>query len=364
MPRVVIHHHLGYSTFLRARGELNKNKRARISTKLQVQPRKSIFVDSACYSRLVDVADSSPARTPGLPERTLSMSQLVAYNMSVFRKAAGLSQQELGERVGGWSATSVSAAERSWDSKRIKVFDADDIAKIADALSVPLIALFLPPEDHGTAVRYVLSSPDPHDKDLKHLLDLILTWPDSDSPGMREFRRRLMAAGLSRPVQLLDQGTRQLLGKIDRQAGERQDREAAAAVDAEHAAVGARARSAALERQERERHREAVRALIQTQAELERRIDDLRAYERDCRTRLQAFLEGQLLGLATPVLRPQAELAIKEIYRQAASAPGASMSVILLRADGTYDMTQLPGGTEDGAQQHEDTHSPEEGSMP
>src|SRR5581483_882884 len=113
------------------------------------------------------------------------MSQLVAYNMSAFRKAAGLSQQELGERVGGWSAASVSAAERSWDSRRIKVFDADDIAKIADALG----------------------------------------------------------------VQLIDQGARQLLDKIDRRAGERQDREAAASREAERAAVGARARSAALERQ-------------------------------------------------------------------------------------------------------------------
>jgi transcriptional regulator with XRE-family HTH domain len=278
------------------------------------------------------------------------MSQLVAYNMSVFRKAARLSQQELGERVGGWSATSVSAAERSWDSKRIKVFDADDIAKIADALSVPLIALFLPPEDHGTAVRYVLSSPGPHDKDLKHLLDLILTWPDSDSPGMREFRRRLLAAGLSRPVQLLDQGTRQLLDKIDRRAGERQDREAAVSREAE------------LERQERERHRRAVRALMLAQAELERRIDELRAYERDYRTRLQAFLEGQILGLAKPELRPQAERTIEEIRRRAASTPGPSMSVILLGGDGMYDMIQLPGSAQDDARQHEDIHPPEEDS--
>jgi transcriptional regulator with XRE-family HTH domain len=331
---------------------------------LQEQPRNLIFVDSACYSRLVDVADSPAARTPGLPERTLTMSQLVAYNMGAFRKAAGLSQQELGERVGGWSAASVSAAERSWDSRRIKVFDADDIAKIADALGVPLIALFLPPEDHGTAVRYVFSKPDSHDNDLKHLLDMILTWPDSDSPGMREFRRRLMAAGLSRPVQLLDQGTRQLLSKIDRRAGERQNREAAASQEAERAAVGARARSAALERQERDRHRQAVRALIQAQAQLERRIDDLRAYERDYRTRLQAFLEGQLLGLAKPELRPQAERTIEEIRQQAASTPGPSMSVILLRNDGMYEMIQLPGGTEDGTQQHEDTHPPEEDSSP
>ena len=301
----------------------------------------------------MDVADSPAARTPGrLPERALTMSQLVAYNMSVFRKASGLSQQELGERLGGWSATSVSAAERSWESKRIKVFDADDIVKIADALSVPLIALFLPPEDHGTAVRYVLSSPDRRDKDLKHLLDMILTWPDSDSPSMQEFRRRLMAAGLSRPVQLLDPGTRQLLERVDRRAGERQDREAAASVEAE------------LERQERERHRQAVRALIQAQEELERRIDDLRVYERDYRTRLQGFLEGQLLGLATPGLRPQAERIIEEVRRQAASTPGPSMRAILLRSDGMYDMIQLPGGTEDDAQQHEDTHPSEEDSPP
>ena len=83
------------------------------------------------------------------------MSQLVAYNMAFFRKAAGIDQQDFGQLV-GWSAASVSAAERSWDSKRVKKFDADEITQIAAVLGLPLTAMFLPPEDHGTAVHYVI----------------------------------------------------------------------------------------------------------------------------------------------------------------------------------------------------------------
>ena len=85
----------------------------------------------------------------------MTVNQLVAYNMAFFRKAAGLGQQEFGEPL-GWSVASVSAAERSWDGKRVKKFDADELVQIAAVLGVPLAALYLPPEDHGTAVRYVL----------------------------------------------------------------------------------------------------------------------------------------------------------------------------------------------------------------
>lgn len=73
-------------------------------------------------------------------------NQVVAWNMARYRKAAGLSQAELGKRLGGWSAVSVSAAERSWDGKRIRKFDADELIAVASALGVPVFALFLPPD--------------------------------------------------------------------------------------------------------------------------------------------------------------------------------------------------------------------------
>jgi hypothetical protein len=94
-----------------------------------------------------------------------------SYNMAFFRKAAGLGQQEFGAPL-GWSVASVSAAERSWDGKRVKKFDADELVLIAAVLGVPLAALYLPPEDHGTAVRYVLRLAGTEVKDLDELLPL------------------------------------------------------------------------------------------------------------------------------------------------------------------------------------------------
>jgi DivIVA domain-containing protein len=59
----------------------------------------------------------------------------------------------------------------------------------------------------------------------------------------------------------------------------------------------ARARAEALERDAQERHRQAMGSLVQSREELERRVDDLRAFEREYRSRLKAYLEGQLRDL-------------------------------------------------------------------
>lgn len=59
----------------------------------------------------------------------------------------------------------------------------------------------------------------------------------------------------------------------------------------------ARGRAEALERDAQERHRQAMGSLVQSREELERRVDDLRAFEREYRSRLKAYLEGQLRDL-------------------------------------------------------------------
>ena len=103
------------------------------------------------------VTDSEP------PAPHVTVNQLVAYNMASFRKAAGITQETMGEMLGGWSAASVSAAERSWDGKRIKRFDADEIVRIAWVLGVPLVALFLPPPDDEEthfAIGQTVMNPD------------------------------------------------------------------------------------------------------------------------------------------------------------------------------------------------------------
>jgi DivIVA domain-containing protein len=63
----------------------------------------------------------------------------------------------------------------------------------------------------------------------------------------------------------------------------------------------ARARAESLERDAQERHRQAMGSLVQSREELERRVDDLRAFEREYRSRLKAYLEGQLRDLEAGV---------------------------------------------------------------
>jgi transcriptional regulator with XRE-family HTH domain len=74
----------------------------------------------------------------------MTLNQVVAANVTLYRKAAGLTQRELGEMV-GWSSVSVSEAERSRDGRLHREFDAAEIGSLALALGVPLVALFLPP---------------------------------------------------------------------------------------------------------------------------------------------------------------------------------------------------------------------------
>ncbi|MEU9839717.1 hypothetical protein AB0C69_10905, partial [Actinomadura sp. NPDC048032] len=72
--------------------------------------------------------DRSWDRLPGkaygeLPAAAITLNQLVAYNMAYFRKAAGLTQEDLGKLLRGWTQkpwgkAAVSAAERAWDGKR------------------------------------------------------------------------------------------------------------------------------------------------------------------------------------------------------------------------------------------------------
>ena len=70
---------------------------------------------------------------------------------------------------------------------------------------------------------------------------------------------------------------------------------------AEQITGDARARAECLERDAQERHRQAMGSLVQQREELERRVDDLRAFEREYRSRLKAYLEGQLRDLEAGV---------------------------------------------------------------
>jgi len=147
--------------------------------------------------------------------------------------------------------------------------------------------------------------------------------PDMMAPESREPERRqpepVMMGGMphiednmdtaARVLSLAQQTADQAIADARREADEtlgRARREAdevltKARRQAEQITGDARARAESLERDAQERHRQAMGSLVQQREELERRVDDLRAFEREYRSRLKAYLEGQLRDLEAGV---------------------------------------------------------------
>jgi transcriptional regulator with XRE-family HTH domain len=94
----------------------------------------------------------------------LTANQLVGYNLARIRKTLGLSQEEAAARLEPylpgakrWSKNVYSAAERSYDGKRVRHFTADDLVAMSLAFGVPVAYFLLPPrpEDRtGAAALY------------------------------------------------------------------------------------------------------------------------------------------------------------------------------------------------------------------
>jgi len=211
---------------------------------------------------------------------------LVSYNLAEFRNAVGMTQKQLGEQLGGWSEASVSAAERGWDGRRVREFDADEIVGIARALGVPAIAMLLPPPDSGTGIDYVFEA-GPSQLSWDDLLQEVVTDYLGDTKSMEAFRDRLRQLGGSRFMEAAQIKAMQILELARDQAiqltGESRDR------------------AESLERAAQERYQQAMGSLIQSREELERRVDDLRKFEREYRIRQIAYLEGLLNDLRAGV---------------------------------------------------------------
>lgn len=226
--------------------------------------------------------------------------------MAFFRQKAGLTQEELGKRLGGWTKIAVSAAERGWDGKRIRKFDADEILAIASVLGVPAVALLLPPADAGTAVEYSFeagSIPVPPVDTGALIAHVLPQYTESESPTMRAFRDRVMALGASeRFFQSADVVLREVAMEVLLRARHEADEILRGTrVRAEEITSGARVRAEDLERDLQMRWRQTMGDLPEQREQLERRIDDLRAFERAYRSRLLAYLEAQVRDLKAGV---------------------------------------------------------------
>jgi hypothetical protein len=124
----------------------------------------------------------------------LTADQVVALNIRHWRREAGITQEELGARL-GWSAANVSAAERSADDGRDRRrFDAETLTALALGLGIPLIALFLPPQEGGGELLVSLPAGGAPLDMAGLMAGVVMPDSDSDTDVMAAYRRRLLDA--------------------------------------------------------------------------------------------------------------------------------------------------------------------------
>ena len=115
-------------------------------------------------------------------------------------------------------------------------------------------------------------------------------------PSMDTVARVLVLAQQTADQALADarRGAGETLGRARRAADEILGK---ARSQAEQITSDARDVAESLQRDAQERYHQAVGSLVHDREELEQRVEGLRAFERDCRSRLKAYLEGQLRDL-------------------------------------------------------------------
>jgi len=143
------------------------------------------------------VSNSENVHYDELPAEVITADQLVALNMKLYRRAADITQEELGKRL-GWTKANVSAAERSVSETRDRRrFDGITVTAIATALGLPIVALYLPPPDDGKGKRYLLrvgDGPAEQILSMRGAMWLAMHDRDGNSPALNAYRDRLREA--------------------------------------------------------------------------------------------------------------------------------------------------------------------------
>jgi transcriptional regulator with XRE-family HTH domain len=271
-----------------------------------------------------------PRHKPPLPVRRVTVSDIASMNLGYYRKAAGLTQAELGEEI-GWGKTVVSTAERSWEARRSRNFTADDLVLIAGALGIPVAAMLLPPEDDGVACTYVLDESDGEEQPVWDLLHRATGsgMPEGLNRALDAYRNRLAALGWQPPEVITRQAMRnqveELAAKLSRPAdGEDRPREIPEGL---------------------EQFRSEVEDLFRQRDELAAAIDDLRAFESEYRRRLRKFLESHYRALWSP---GPSGANVDEVLAELQERPREDgATALLLNGDGTYDFLH-PGEGDPG----------------
>jgi transcriptional regulator with XRE-family HTH domain len=145
---------------------------------------------------IADMETENDTETDASAPRVLvTVNQVVAWNIAWFRREAGMTQQELADRL-GWPQNKVSEAERSVNGKRTREFDADTLIGLAIAFGVPVNALLLPPLDDLRDSTYKVRPPGlGQDIGMAQLLGAALYGdPDDHSGIMEAYRDRILGA--------------------------------------------------------------------------------------------------------------------------------------------------------------------------
>jgi vacuolar-type H+-ATPase subunit H len=149
---------------------------------------------------------------------------------------------------------------------------------------------------------------------------------------------------LSLAQQTADQAIAEARSEANKIVGEARSR-------AEGLERDARAKADALERDAQEKHRVAMGSLESARATLERKVEDLRGFEREYRTRLKSYLESQLRQLETQAddsLAPPRATAPASL---SSATMGGGMAAAGAPSYGGGGATQAGGPTYGGQQQ-------------
>ncbi len=130
-------------------------------------------------------------RVPPEPETaalywSLSPNQIVAYNLTQARFERQWTQDEAAEALEPylgalWSRAVWSAAERSVDGSRVRLFTADDIVAFARGFDLPITYFFLPPPPWVDGRPVKLDTPDTRaqfGETMATMIDLIFGTPE------------------------------------------------------------------------------------------------------------------------------------------------------------------------------------------
>lgn len=133
--------------------------------------------------------DAGSGNDTGPPVREITVNQAVAWNIAWLRRAAGLTQDQLGDLV-GWTGSKVSEAERSFDGKRVREFNAQELAVLAVGLGVPIAALLMPPGEDGNAEGYAFRDGTGGLRGMPDLFRLAIPDNDDGTAVMLAYRKR------------------------------------------------------------------------------------------------------------------------------------------------------------------------------